>query len=215
MTDEFDTSPEAELESLKKRAKQIGMKYHPSIGLEKLRINLNKQLAKPAEEVVQEKTEAPVPEYKLEEPEPVPTHPQTNLFVDPDKLARKRELPNQKKVRLRKKATRLVRFRLTCMNAAKKNWPGETFTVSNSFIGTIKRHIPFHANSWHCEEMLLNVLQEKKFKEHYTIKDSKGRPLQKYRLVKEFAIEVLPPLTKQEIKDLEVKQTMANNLGDD
>ena len=198
-----------ELKSLKAKAEMIGLKFHPNIGLEKLKKKVNEQLSKDKATLVKEAKERAVDNV----PEPIPSVPQTNNFAAP--LMARNETPAQKKMRLRKKASRLVRFRLTCMNPNKKKWPGEIFTVSNSFVGTFKRHIPFNANSWHCEEMLLNMIKDRKFTEFYEIKDKKGRTAKRTKLVREFAIDELPPLTEKEIADLKLQQGLANNLGDD
>jgi len=198
-----------ELKSLKAKAEMIGLKFHPNIGLEKLKKKVNEQLSKDKATLAKEAKERAVDDV----PEPIPSVPQTNNFAAP--LMARNETPAQKKMRLRKKASRLVRFRLTCMNPNKKKWPGEIFTVSNSFVGTFKRHIPFNANSWHCEEMLLNMIKDRKFTEFYEIKDKKGRTAKRTKLVREFAIDELPPLTEKEIADLKLQQGLANNLGDD
>lgn len=203
-----------ELASLKETAKRIGLTHHISIGLVKLKARVNDHLAKSPEEVVQAKVEQ-VQEAREEpiEVQPLPTT--TNTYESPDTPQRKRETAAQRKTRLKRKASRLIRFRLTCMNPNKKAWVGEIFTVSNSAIGTIKRHIPFHAEAWHCEEMLLNFIKEKQFMEHYAVKDRKGRSVKKHRLAREFSVEMLPPLTQEQIKDLAAAQAKANNLGDD
>jgi len=198
-----------ELKSLKAKAEMIGLKFHPNIGLEKLKKKVNEQLSKDKATLVKEAKERAVDDV----PEPIPSVPQTNNFAAP--LMIRNETPAQKKMRLRKKASRLVRFRLTCMNPNKKKWPGEIFTVSNSFVGTFKRHIPFNANRWHCEEMLLNMIKDRKFTEFYEVKDKKGRTAKRTKLVREFAIDELSPLTEKEIADLKLQQGLANNLGDD
>jgi len=208
-------SDQEELNSLKARAKTIGLKFHPAIGLAKLKEKVNDHLSKPAEQVIAEKkviasTAAAVEQNYVE---PVPTSP-VGSYASPDTPQKKRETPIQKKARLRKKAIRLIRFRLTCMNPNKKGWTCEQFTTGNSAVGTIKRVIPFNADAWHCEEMLLNMIQDRKFIDYYEIKDKKGRVMKKHRLVKEFAIEILPPLTGKEIENLAAMQHKANNLGD-
>ena len=117
----------------------------------------------------------------------------------------------------RKKASALIRIRVTCMNPSKKTWPGETFTVSNSSCGTFKKFVPFGIDEgWHVPVIILNMMKARVFTQCYTLikKDSKGREIKKWRSVKEFAIEVLPPLTELEIKELATKQAVANNLED-
>jgi len=205
-----------ELTSLKAKADMIGMKYHPNIGLDKLKKRVNEQLTKDKAQLAKEAKEAKkaLEVDKVVAPEEtLPTVPQTTKFDSP--VGGFKETPAQRKMRMVKKAKRLIRFRLTCMNEAKKKWPAEIFTVSNSVIGTIKRAIPFNADSWHCEEMLLNMIQDRKFVTYFEVKGKKGRTYKKTKLVKEFAIEILPPLTSKEIDDLIKRQGLADNLGDD
>ena len=48
----------------------------------------------------------------------------------------------------------------------------------------------------------------------YTKKDSKGNKSRVGKLIKEFSVEVLPPLTERELKDLAQRQAMANGTSD-
>ncbi len=114
----------------------------------------------------------------------------------------------QRNARMRKEANRLVRIRLTCMNPARKNWPGEIISVSNSAIGSIKKFIPFNADAgWYIPKVLLHVLQERVFQSFYTV-SVEGQKVKRTKLVKEFAIEMLPDLTVKELKDLAIKQAL-------
>jgi len=191
----------AELKSLKAKADLMGLTYHPSIGLGKLK------------KKVTDKLEGNVPEKppeSLVEDFPV----SSDTFASPDTYTRKRETVAARKSRLRKKASRLVRFRLTCMNPAKKGYPSEVFTVSNSIVGTFRRAIPYHAPSWHCERMMLDMLKNKEYLDFYEVKGSKGRMVKKSRMVKEFAIEELPPLNQKEINEIKERQASQNSLED-
>ena len=121
------------------------------------------------------------------------------------------EQRNQKIVN---EATKLVRVRITCMNPYKKDWDGEIITVSNSIVGTLKKYIPFNApDGWHVPQMMLNALQERQCQTFYNEKSKNGVTIRKGRLIKEFAIEILPPLSKEELKDLAQQQAMAGRIG--
>ena len=198
-------TPEMELDALKKQADIMGLAYHPRQGLKKLKKIVEDHLAKTGKEVKQAHAEQaqqavntvqPIPDASTATAADAPYNLQTGAA----------ETIGQKRNRVRKNATRLVRFRLTCMNPNKKGWSIQQFAVGNRSVGTIKRYIPFNAPAWHCEEMLLRSIQERKFIDFYEVKDRKGRPYKKHRLVKEFAIEILPPLTEQEIIDLKAQQ---------
>lgn len=110
-------------------------------------------------------------------------------------------------------ATKLIRIRLTCMNPFKKDWDGELITVSNSVVGTLKRYIPFNApDGWHVPQMMLNMLEERQCQVFYNEKTRNGVSIRKGKLIKEFAIEVLPPLTEKELKDLAQQQAMSKRI---
>ena len=206
-----DETPNAadELDALKKRADIIGLKYHPKIGLSKLKERVNAQLSKDAAQLAKDKKVA------LEAVDDIPNVPQTTLYDQTPKTSPKHETPVERKMRMHRQASRLVRIRMTCMNPAKKAWPGEMFTVSNSSAGTFKKYIPFNIdNGWHIPQIMLGMLQERKFVEHYTAgKDSRGRPIKRHRLIREFAIEEMPPLTASEIEDLKTQQALAGTIG--
>ncbi len=132
----------------------------------------------------------------------------------------KEEAPREKtKTELRQEkyleATRLIRVRITNMNPAKADLPGEIFTVSNRFVGEIKRYIPYgeQVDGWHVENMLLDMLKEKQFQQIRTKKGANGQILPDTKWVREFAIEELPALTPEELKVLANKQAAAAGMG--
>jgi len=170
-----------ELNLLKERADRMGISYHPSIGVTSLK-------GKIAEHMGEEEEKA--------------------VIVKPGK--RKETIPERNQ-RLRKEANVLVRIRLTNMNPAKKAWPGEIVSVSNSAIGCIKKFIPFNADAYHIPQVLLSVLQEKMFQTFYTVTVA-GQKVKRSKLTKEFAIEILPFLTQDEMKELARKQAMNKPL---
>ena len=108
-------------------------------------------------------------------------------------------------------ATRLIRVRITNMDPRKADLPGEFFTVSNGVVGTIQRYIPYseQEDGWHVENMLLEMLKEKQFYQLRPRKGPNGTVLPDGRWVKEFAIEILEPLTQEELRILANKQAAA------
>lgn len=108
-------------------------------------------------------------------------------------------------------ATKLIRVRITNMNPQKADLPGEYFTVSNGVVGQITRFIPYaeQEDGWHIESMLLDMLREKQFHQLRPKKGANGQILPDGRWVREFNIEVLEPLTQEELKVLANKQAAA------
>lgn len=176
-----------ELTALKARADLLGVTYHPNIKADKLREKVNAALAG---EAAKEDADTPVPAE---------------------------ETIGQKRSRMKKEALKLIRIRLTCMNPAKTEWSGEVFTVGNSLLGSVKRYVPFNAqdNGWHVEAILLQMLQDRKCQVFQTKRDDKGNSSRTGRLIPEFAIEILPPLTDKERTELARKQALANGTADD
>jgi hypothetical protein len=182
----FEDAPKDELTLLKERAAVMGIQYHPSIGLDKLREKLSASL-----------TDSTDPEEAVEQD-----------------TAEVQETKAQAHMRFRREASALIRVRLTCMNPAKQKWEGEIFTVSNSVIGTMKKYIPFHAEEgWHIPQALLNIIQERHYQAPYTENGPKGQKIRKYKMAKEFSIEILPNLTASELKDLANQQAISNRIG--
>lgn len=174
-----------ELEALKARANLLGVKFHPSISLEKLREKVNAAVTS---------------EGEAEEPSNSPSET-------------KQETIGEKRKRLKAEALKLVRIRLTCLNPAKKEWEGEIITVGNSLIGSVKKFVPFNADDgWHVPHVIYQQLKERQCQVFYTATDARGNKVRKGKLIKEFAIEVLPPLTKEELDELARRQAMAKAI---
>lgn len=173
-----------ELTVLKARAQVLGISFHPSIGLDKLREKVNAATSD-------------VPEVSVE-------------TVAQPAVA---ETPVQKRLRLKQDAMRLIRIRLTCMNPAKAEWEGEIFTVGNSAIGSVKKFIPFNADDgWHVPHIMYEQLLQRQCQVFTTVTDSRGNKIRRGKLIREFAIEVLPQLTKAELAELAQRQAIAKSI---
>lgn len=183
--DELQTPDE--LTTLKARADQMGITYHPSIKVEKLREKIAAKLA------------------GEEEPKE-PVTPDTGVSTASESAA-------QLRVRKKREASELVRIRVTCMNPLKKEWDGEMFTCGNSLVGTIRKFVPFNADDgWHVPRIIYNMMVQRQCQVFKTEKDSRGNKTRKGKLIKEFAIEVLPQLTEAERLDLAQRQAMARSI---
>jgi|TARA_B110000902_G_scaffold77495_1_gene92128 hypothetical protein len=183
MTDENvdDIPQESELDALKARAETMGLKFHPSSGVDSLKDKIAKALAG-------DKEKAPV-------------------------VASKPLSAKQKDVLLKKQMSEQVRIRVACMNPAKREWEGEIFTTGNAVVGTIKKMVPFDTE-WHVPRMILNMIQAKECQTFYTETDKRtGNKTRKGRIVKEFAVEILPALTAKELQELAQRQAMANGTS--
>lgn len=206
MSETNETIQKSELEVLKERATQLGLKFGPNIGVDLLRARVNAVLNGDAD-----LSDVDEEEFEEEETKEV-------VSVKPKldkKLAEKfGETPQEKRERLRKEAFKLVRVRIQCMNPLKKSLQGEVFTVSNSIIGTYRKFVPYNIESeegWMVPQIMLNMLRERQFNNvRYERKNGVNVP--KANLVKEFAIEVLPQLTQKELTEMARRQAMAKSV---
>lgn len=111
---------------------------------------------------------------------------------------------------------KLIRVRITNMDPRKANLPGEIFTVANEYLGTVRKFIPYGEASedgYHIPYALYLNLKEREFLNVRTVKDRKtGVPVVTSSMAKEFAIEVLEPLTEEELKQLATAQIAAGSV---
>lgn len=173
-----------ELATLKERATLLGLTFHPSIGVEKLREKVAEKLAE---------GEAKPLAAAVAEPEV--------------------ESVNAKRTRQKREAMALVRIRVACMNPAKKEWDGEIFTVGNATIGSVKKYVPFNTEEgWHVPNVIYQMMKERTCQIFVAGKSKNGVTTRQGKLIKEFSIEVLDPLTKAELHELAQRQAMAKAI---
>lgn len=215
-----ETPVQDELTVLKERADFMGVRYHPNIGLETLRAKVDAALNSEAEPEPEVPVAAPV---VAEAPAPVAAPAPVSVTAPaPASVAvaavsvaavAEPETPTQKRIRLKREASKLVRIRMTCMNPAKKEWAGEIFTVGNALIGTIKKFVPFNnEEGYHVPQIMLDMIQDRKCQIFVAGKSKNGIGMRTSKLIKEFAVEVLPPLTTEELHELAQRQAMAKSI---
>lgn len=102
---------------------------------------------------------------------------------------------------LKADAAKKVRVRISCHDPMKKEYQGEIFTVMNSVIGVFREYVQFD-HPWHVSNIILKQLQDKKYQQFFTTKDSRGNKVRKGKLVNAYSIEYLPALTKEELAAL-------------
>lgn len=179
----------SELDTLKARADLLGINYHPSIGVEKLR---EKVAAAMADKPPTEATTAP-----------------SGASVKPGEMT-EAQLEAQRMSNLRDEQLALIRIRLTCMNPNKAEWDGEIFTVGNSLVGSVTKYVPFNADDgWHVPKILLDTLMDRQCQIFVTTKSKHGVNVRQGKLIKEFSIQILDPLTPEELKELARRQALA------
>ena len=195
-----------ELDSLKQRADIMGINYHPNIGVDKLKEKIAEKTTDKAEANAETDPDVSV-EYAQEE---VDTIKAAEVAGKADVFTPgKQQTASQISAERSKEATRLVRVRVSNMNPLKGSMLGEIFSVGNSKIGFLKKYVPFNAEAgWHVPHMIVQHMREKKFLSHFEVKVN-GKKVNKHKLIPEYAIEIMTPLTEKEIHELKQRQLMA------
>ena len=186
-----------ELTLLKERAKQMGIPFSNNISLETLR----KRIA--------DKMEG------KDEPEVNPLAGDSEIAAitsAPQKLDAKQNALALRKL-MQREQMKLVRVRITNMDPKKKDLPGEIWTVSNEYLGNVRKMIPYGEQTdegFHIPYCLFRLLQSKRFLQIRTVRDRvTGLERQESQWVKEFSLDVLPDLTKEELARLAAAQAAA------
>ena len=111
---------------------------------------------------------------------------------------------------------KLIRVRIQNLDPKKKDLSGEIISVSNKVLGTVKRFVPYGETTddgWHIPYIIYKELSTRKFLQITTSKDRQTKQVKVVkRWAKEFAFEVLPPLTEAELKQLAASQAAAGSI---
>ena len=230
-----DTDNPEERQLLRERAKVLGITHSPNISnaLLKERIRAKLGEAGPEDSEPEEPKDPSDDSEPGYEPNPFKDQEEPSLMamdqVDQSEVARRLKAVGLKPVSnkpLTKKQQiqaerekqwaeqlRLVRLRITNLNPLKKDLKGEVFSVSNRFVGTVRKFIPYGEvtdNGYHVPFILYQELLGRQFQQINTKKVGQTS-LPEHRLVREFAIEVLPDLTPDELAALGREQKIAAN----
>jgi hypothetical protein len=199
LQDPADLPQPTELQMLKSRADLMGVRYSNNISLETLKKKIEDKMngveeqAEPAAEAAD----------KLQ-----PANPLIGQDVPIKRKTLRQHLVDEQ--------MKLVRVRITNMDPKKKDLPGEIFTVANEHLGTVRKFIPYGEQTddgWHVPYIIYKQLEARRFHNIRTIKDRRtGVPRVESTWAKEFALEVLPPLTKEELQRLATAQIAAGSI---
>lgn len=179
------------------RARMMGISFSNNIGTEKLA------------QLVADKMEG-----KTEETQPEPSLSGSELNpLEGDSAGNKPAKAKSLRKQIYDEQMKLVRIRVTCLDPKKKDLPGEVFTVANEYLGTVRKFVPFGEQTdegYHVPYCIFKMMQAREFLNIRTIKDKRtGTNRIETKYVREFALEILPPLTDAELQDLKVAQLAA------
>lgn len=181
--------------TLMEEAKRLGVEFKNNIGIETLYNRVN--AARKGETLSEEELE----NENVKQGDKIAPNLENVNLVPQEELKLSPELARQKK---REYLETKVRVQITCNDPMKSDWQGEILEVSNNIISRKKEFVPFNV-PWHVNRFILNMLEERTFTHHYTVKID-GKMVNRHKLAKAFNITELPPLTKQEIEAIGRKQ---------
>lgn len=192
-----------ELSHLKEIAAKLNFEHHHNIGAEKLEnqlrehcISLNTTLEEVAStlivEVDKEDTPTTVDNERIKKLSSITFADAECTVNEKDSLQRSKE------------AFKLVRCTITSNNKNKVALRGEIFCARNAKISEIKKFVPFGVPT-HVPQILFNIIQEKQYQ---TFRDEKvnGNTVTRTMLIPEYNIQILPPLTRDELEAIKQKQ---------
>lgn len=199
-----------QLDMLKNRARLMGISFSNNIGLEALKAKIDAKMSG------QSDPEQAAPA----QPEPVATQPTAAASASSNEAASAPATtePAAKPMTLRQQMIaeqmKLVRLRITNLDPKKKDLHGEIFTFGNKILGTVRKFIPYGEqtdNGFHVPYCIYQELKARQFLD-VKVRKVKGREVVETRYVREFALEELPQLTKEELNDLKAAQAAAGSV---
>ena len=187
-----------QLALLKQRATVMGISYSNNISLETLKKR------------IQEKMDG----VEVAKPEPEKSVQSVNPLVEQKPAAK---TPSLRQF-MRDTQMKLVRLRITNLDPKKKDLHGEVITVANEYLGTVKKFVPFGEvtdDGFHVPYCIYRELDSRKFLNIRTVRNRReGTTKVESNWAKEFALEVLPQLTREELNRLAAAQAAAGSTAD-
>ena len=209
-----------EMEMLKERADLLGVTYSNNIGIETLRKRVEDAMAGNPQDPEPESEQAAVPSMEsltadltaqVAATTTVTTKELNPLVQDAAPVQNK---PISLREHMRTTQMKLVRVRIQNLDPKKANLPGEIFAVANEYLGDVKKYIPFGEvtdNGYHIPYCLYKMLKNRRFLNVRERKDRDGKIHVETSWVKEFALELLPDLSPEELKQLATAQIAASS----
>lgn len=117
---------------------------------------------------------------------------------------------------LRDNYLKLIRCRIYNNNPAKRDLQGELICVGNKYLGIQRKFVPFGEmteNGYHIPYIIFNELKSRKYQQISTKRGRDGQVEVARKMAPEYTLEVMPQLTKAELKELAVSQAAAERVG--
>ena len=190
-----------ELEVLKSRARLLGVEFSNNIGLDTLK-----------ERVAAKLNDTPAPSDEAAattQANPLAGITQDSPAAEPVKMLTLRQ-------HLINEEMKLVRVTIANMDPKKADLKGEFFTVANEYLGNVTKFVPYGEatdGGYHVPFCIYNMLLERKFLQVKTFTNRKtGQQEITQKWVREFAMDVLDPLTEKELRQLATEQAASGRI---
>lgn len=121
----------------------------------------------------------------------------------------------QRRQHLKREYLKLVRCRIFNNNPQKQDLQGELIIVGNKYLGMQKKMIPFGEpteNGYHIPLIIYNELKNRRY-QSITVKGRAGKEEIVRKMLPEYTLEVMPPLTREELNELALTQAAALRVG--
>lgn len=208
------------IDPLRALAKDLNVPFSGNTGIETLRTKLVTHLqtfvvANPSrtQEFDEPDLSAGFDEDEIQVNIPVPKKPKMNLMkIDPTTI----EDVGLRRQAIRAQALRLVRVKITNLDPNDAPINGAIISLQNKYTGKVAKYIPFgdeSANGYHIPWMMYEHLKQWKFPLRKEQKGGRfGVKTYKTTMAPKFAVEVLPALTMDELRDLANHQRAAQSI---
>jgi len=193
------------LNQIRTEADRLGVSYHHNAGVPKIREAIDLHLDQM--NAAGDQPQAPLVESAIRTPEQEARLAKKVIPLTEDQYRAERRKVNRMNVGA------LVRCRVQCMNPSKKDWAGEIISVGSAKLGTFKKYVPFNSEPYHIPKIIYDMMVERKCSVFFNSTDDRGHQTRKARQINEYAIEVLDPLTPEELKDLAHRQGISQGTG--
>lgn len=211
------------IEPLRKLAKDLGVPFSGNTGMDTLRGKLVSHLMNFTESREDTKEEFDIPDLTLPNDDdldeiqvnkPVSIKkPKLNLLkMDPSTIE---DVALRRQV-IRAQALRLVRVKIQNLDPNDAALSGAIISLQNKYTGKVAKYVPYgeeSENGYHIPWMMYEHLKQWKFPLRKEQKGGRfGVKTYKTVMVNKFNIEILPPLTIDEIKQLANHQRAAQSI---
>lgn len=113
--------------------------------------------------------------------------------------------------KLIKESMKLERVIISPNATHMKEHQGQLFSVGNSILGYVSKFVLFNAE-YHVPKIILDHIKDQKM-QYFTSKVVNGEQLRESKLRPMYTVEVLEPLTKEELEDLAKSQAARQSIS--